>query len=1081
MFHIKNSIAVIFTTLLLVLSGCSGGGSSSDGLTSTSILSGVAQKGPFVEGSKVTVYKLSSDYNITDTKVQSVITDAQGHYSVRVPWSGPSKIVVEGKYLDETTAKESNSSITLSSYFEATSGVPVVTNVNILTDLASIKILKLLQESNTTLEDAKKVANQELDEMFELAVTTGLDIDTLDITELQSATASVNAELLRLSAALLKVDNPEDSLEKLKLAYRDTNVSEVKKMTLFQELQILREDVNLTLIAQNLEINTSNIENILLVEVPTGVVYDDINLSMDFKSSQTIGTNFTQDENISIINNPAYGNASSVLVGNEIWYFTYAHSSCSLVSDSFLYSTGLGIGQVNVSINEPQLVDAQALNLEVINQNKITNRVIIDYVQNSTLTLNQNPLHGDANITIYNNQYVLNYTPDSQYVGTDNLEYTFVQTVDGCPFTKTATININVIAKTFTYDDINISVPIKGTASFATNATQTQTMIFSTVPTNGIAGSYLVGNESWYIEYNETSCGASSDSFIYETEAGYGRVNVTIVAPTTISAVNKSNTLFNTEVLTAKYLMPNNSNLSLNITTSTSGGASSFTIIGNEDITYNYDPDNSFVGNDFFEYTMTQTINECPYSDTGRIDFIVEAPLPSLHLFSWNDGVHGIELWRTDGEVNGTVMVKDINPGSAYSNAGAGVKINDLHYFSATDGNSSYELWKTDGTESGTYMVKDINPGESDGSFPSWLSVIGETMYFFALNGDNNGSSSKGNKGLYKSDGTEAGTLLVEDFGDFSLTSYSAPGYLSAYGNILLFLKDDAAGGGAQWEPWISNGSASSSKLKDIWPGDEGSGFRCEIQLSGKCYGSADDYTHGAELWVSNGTEVGTNMLLDINENNDSSTRGSGSVPSNLTLVGNQFFFTAFDTVEGVSLWKSDGTPSGTVLVKDSFDDANESLITRFGYRDNYDDFVGLNGVLYFVLDDGVHGQEIWKSDGTTSGTVMLKDIGNGSYSAPSNLVNVNGTLYFWFSDGDNDANSGLWTSDGTETGTVLIKAFSSNDFELSGSGITTEDSKAYVEVLDYANSSTRELWISNGTEVGTFKLVDGESMGGGF
>jgi len=661
-----------------------------------------------------------------------------------------------------------------------------------------------------------------------------------------------------------------------------------------------------------------------------------------------------------------------------------------------------------------------------------------------------------------------------------------VEAEDGNGSTADANITVNVTAVpdiVTTLDDINITLRVKEITQFSTGiANGSNDVVLQEASLHGNTSFILVGGEFWHISYESKDCFIGIDSFLYKHGNDYGRVNVTITSASSLQLLSETKTLFNTETINGEYLRAKNSDETFEVTTDTHGGSASLIVVGNEIINYNYRPDSNFTGNDFFEYSVSETINECSYSDIGRISFIVEDQPSGLHLFTWYDDVHGYEIWRTDGTVAGTVMVKDIRPGTyGGGSVDSAVVIDGIYYFGANDGVNSTELWRSDGTESGTTMVKNINAGADDGSFPYHLSVIDNNFYFFARTGDNNGSSWKGSKGLYKSDGTEVGTLLVEDFGDDSLTSYMGAGYLQSFANLLIFAQDDGAGNGPQWEPWISDGSSSSFKLKDIWPGDEGSSFIGCIELANKCYAAADDYVHGSELWVTDGTSANTHMVKDINENNDSVTRGSGGGASNLTVVGDKLFFVSFDTVQGVSLWKSDGTESGTQMLKDSFADENETnMVTRYGYRDNYSDFTAVNNTLFFKFNDGIHGQEIWKSDGTNAGTVMLKDMGSDDFSAPSELREMNGTLYFWFTDNTIPSNSGLYKTDGSSAGTVLVKAFSSDDFEVSGRGIIVDGSKLYIELLNYANNGTKEYWISDGTSSETFKLVDGESWGEG-
>jgi len=129
---------------------------------------------------------------------------------------------------------------------------------------------------------------------------------------------------------------------------------------------------------------------------------------------------------------------------------------------------------------------------------------------------------------------------------------------------------------------------------------------------------------------------------------------------------------------------------------------------------------------------------------------------------------------------------------------------------------------------------------------------------------------------------------------------------------------------------------------------------------------------------------------------------GSGSSsPQFLTNVNGTLFFIAFDGVTGRELWRSDGTAGGTVLVRDINTGASDSSPSNL---------TDVNGTLFFTADNMVNGQELWKSDGTAAGTVLVKDIvaGSGS-SSPSSLTNVNGTLFFTADNGVNGME--LWAS----------------------------------------------------------------------
>src|SRR5262249_58397786 len=135
------------------------------------------------------------------------------------------------------------------------------------------------------------------------------------------------------------------------------------------------------------------------------------------------------------------------------------------------------------------------------------------------------------------------------------------------------------------------------------------------------------------------------------------------------------------------------------------------------------------------------------------------------------------------------------------------------------------------------------------------------------------------------------------------------------------------------------------------------------------------------------------------------SPRPAGSYAGYRSDVNGTVFFAADDGVHGTELWKSDGTAAGTVLVKDIFPGWQGSGPSNL---------TNVNGTLFFTAN----GYELWKSDGTAAGTVLLKDAGSGT---PRNLINVNGTMFFTTDTNYYTHGTELWRSDGTAAGTTIV------------------------------------------------------------
>lgn len=348
-------------------------------------------------------------------------------------------------------------------------------------------------------------------------------------------------------------------------------------------------------------------------------------------------------------------------------------------------------------------------------------------------------------------------------------------------------------------------------------------------------------------------------------------------------------------------------------------------------------------------------------------------------FFVADDGISGPELWRTDGTQAGTALVKDIRPGSPGSAPSSLVASGSLLYFAANDGTSGTELWRSDGTAAGTYRVKDIQPGANSSS-PSALTNVNGTIFFLANNGVNGTE-------LWKSNGTDAGTVMVKDINPGAASSLGAG--LTAYQNKLYFSADNGINGS---ELWTSDGTAAGTvMLKEIAPGTANSYPFRFLEVAGELFFTAESPTTGAELWKTDGTTAGTVLVKDVYP---------GAPPGDpyaLTEVNGRLFFLAEDGIHGNELWVSDGTEEGTVLVKDINEvlefPSNPDSPTK---DSNADWLTNVNGVLYFQADDGLKGAELWRSDGTAGGTVLVADLNPGAAgSAPSYLTEMFDALYF--------------------------------------------------------------------------------------
>lgn len=396
------------------------------------------------------------------------------------------------------------------------------------------------------------------------------------------------------------------------------------------------------------------------------------------------------------------------------------------------------------------------------------------------------------------------------------------------------------------------------------------------------------------------------------------------------------------------------------------------------------------------------------------------ARLGNKIIFVGFNAATGNELWISDGTLAGTMILKDINvSGSSEPQGGdEGFSIaGNTLYFTADDGINGRELWKTDGTTAGTVLVKDMNA--SDIIFATSLGneSIGNTLFFTAI------IPGIGRE-LWKTDGTAAGTVMVKEI----VSGPSSAGfskYFVSNNTCLWFVANDGVNGN---ELWRTDGTAAGTfMLQNIASGDgislftgganrDWSGFIFNDNLYFNPNGPG---VSGNQLWKSDGTSVGTGMVVSLIPS------GNGMNLWEAIIKENKFYFSA-NGPGGNELYGSDGTAGGTALVKD-INPSGSSNIRMLLPRENLNNGYQhrpFRGKIIFFADDGTNGVELWASDGTTAGTAMIKNIHPaGSAFNTSGDIRYYFTHYQLFIVADNGSNGAeLWQSDGTSAGTTMVQ-----------------------------------------------------------
>ncbi|HYG01165.1 MAG TPA: PA14 domain-containing protein [Chryseosolibacter sp.] len=292
-----------------------------------------------------------------------------------------------------------------------------------------------------------------------------------------------------------------------------------------------------------------------------------------------------------------------------------------------------------------------------------------------------------------------------------------------------------------------------------------------------------------------------------------------------------------------------------------------------------------------------------------------------------NDGIHGSELWKLSG--GSLTMVKDLNLGSG-TGLGAMVVSNGILYFAGSTTGVDYDLWKSDGTEEGTMLAVDMPFTEGFGS----LTDVDGTIFFV-------------NDSLY----------------DWDYTVYT---YL-----------------------WKTNGTAESTVLVKAFEPDYYNNLYHFNVMNGKLYFIRDYSVPDHFLMVSDGTEAGTQVVKRVERD--------GQVMEMLRLKDNLVLYSQSQSIPG-ALQRSDGTTEGTQpfwALNEHYWFSNESDPIDLTLTRDYAFFVDQNvpSHEYPQADDE---NQIFQSDLSTEGTQSLKNMFDVSFRGSNNIQHaVDNKIFF--------------------------------------------------------------------------------------
>jgi ELWxxDGT repeat protein len=254
----------------------------------------------------------------------------------------------------------------------------------------------------------------------------------------------------------------------------------------------------------------------------------------------------------------------------------------------------------------------------------------------------------------------------------------------------------------------------------------------------------------------------------------------------------------------------------------------------------------------------------------------------------------------------------------------------------------------------------------------------------------------------------------------------------------------------------VAASAGTPVRLTDVQgTGTLASGARLFVRAGDWVYFRAEDADHGWELWRTNGKPEDTRRVTDV-------VPGPNPPQANLSqwfplaAIDETVYFHGWDAAHGWELWTTDGTATGTALVKD---------LTPGPGGSNPQLMAATSDRVFFSAGVGNSGSELYITDGSEAETELVK---RGLYN-PVRMVTINERAFIL-----NAANGRYiwWVSDGTETGTGPFEGVAGAEpWSMRGEATAFADGFAYFTSCNTVQGC--EVWRSDGTPSGTSRFTD--------